>query len=125
MNEDQSSHPTLSNMSSANSANIPSPTPSSFTVDMDTAKPLPIRSSMETPVVHRQEHLSIPAAIMAVSEEFSEFQLSPLSVHAALEGHRDPGREELLLIAHGLARVARKNQEVGCDYQKQLKALKQ
>ena len=90
-------------MSSANSANIPSPTPSSFTVNMDTTKPLPIRSSAETPMVYCQEPLSIPATIMAISEEFSEFQLSPQSMHAALEGHRDPGREELLLIAHGLA----------------------
>ena len=112
-------------MSSANSANIPSPTPSSFTVDMDTAEPLPIQLLTETPVVHRQEPLSIPAAIAAVSQEFSEFQLSPQSMHAALEGHRDPGREELLLIAQGLARVAHKNQEVGCDYQKQLEVLKQ
>ena len=80
---------------------------------------------METPVVHRQEPLSIPATIAAVSEEFSEFQLSPWSVHAALKGHRDPGREELLLITHGLAKVAHKNQEVGCDYQKQLEVLKQ
>ena len=112
-------------MSSANSANIPSPTPSSFTINMDTAKPLPIRSSTETPVVHHQEPLSIPAAIAAVSEEFSEFQLSPHSVHTALEGHRDPGREELLLITHGLARVAHKNQEVSRNYQKQLEALKQ
>ena len=111
-------------MSSANSVNIPSPTPSSFTVNMDTTEPLPIRSSAETPVVHRQEPLSIPAAIAAVSEEFSEFQLSPQSMHATLEGHRDPGRKELLLIAHGLARVVRKNQEVGHDYQKQLKELK-
>ena len=46
-------------------------------------------------------------------------------MHAAFEGHRDPGREELLLIAHGLANVACKNQEVGHDYQKQLEALKQ
>ena len=72
-------------------------------VDMDTTEPLPIRLSAETPVVHHQEPLSIPAAIAAVSEEFSEFQLSPQSVHTALEGHRDPGREELLLIAHRLA----------------------
>ena len=46
-------------------------------------------------------------------------------MHTALEGHRDPGREELILIAHGLARVVRKNQEVGHDYQKQLEVLKQ
>ena len=90
-------------MSSANSANIPSPTPSSFTVNMDTAEPLPIRSAAETPVVHCQEPLSIPATIAAILEEFSEFQLSPQSVHTALKGHRDPRREELLLIAHGLA----------------------
>ena len=124
MNEDQSNHPIPSNMSSTNSANIPSPTPSSFTVDMDTTEPLPIRSAAETPVVHQQEPLSIPAAIMAVSEEFSEFQLSPQSVHAALKGHRDPRREELL-IAQGLAQVVHKNQEVSCDYQKQLEVLKQ
>ena len=112
-------------MSSANSANIPFPIPSSFTVDMDTTEPLPVRSTAETPVVYRQEPLSIPVAIAAISTEFSELQLSPRSVHAALEGHRDPGREELLLIAQGLARVAHKNQEVGCNYQKQLKVLKQ
>ena len=122
--ESQSSHQISSNMSSTNSANIPSPTPSSFTVDMDTAEPLPIRSAAETLVVHQQEPLSIPTAIMAISAEFSEFQLSPQSVCAALEGHRAPGREELLIM-QGLAGVAQKNQEVGCDYQKQLEALKQ
>ena len=46
-------------------------------------------------------------------------------MHAALEGHRTPGREELLLIAQGLAGVVRKNQEVGHNYQKQLEVLKQ
>ena len=93
-------------MSSTNSANIPSPVPSSFTINMDTAEPLPVRSSAETPVVHRQEPLSIPTAIMAVSMEFSELQLSPRSVCAALEGHRTPRVEELILIACGLAGVA-------------------
>ena len=112
-------------MSSANSANIPSPVPSSFTVDMDAAEPLPIRSSAETPVVYRQEPLSIPAAIAAISMEFSELQLSPCTVCAALEGHRTPAREELLLITQGLAGVAQKNQEVSCNYQKQLEVLKQ
>ena len=112
-------------MLSTNSANIPSPVPSSFTVNMDTTKPLPVRSSAETPVVHRQEPLSIPTAIAAISEEFSEFKLSPRSVQAALKGHRTLGREELLLIAQGLAGVAHKNQEVGHDYQKQLEVLKQ
>ena len=112
-------------MSSANSTNIPSPVPSSFTVDMDATEPLPIRSSAETPVVYRQEPLSIPAAIAAISMEFSELQLSPCSVCTALEGHRTPAREELLLITQGLVGVARKNQEVGCNYQKQLEVLKQ
>ena len=96
-------------MSSANSANIPSPVPSSFTIDMDTAELLPVRSSAETPVVYRQEPLSIPMAIAAISMEFSELQLSPRSVCATLEGHRTLGREELLLIMHGLAGVAQKN----------------
>ena len=57
--------------------------------------------------------------------EFSELQLSPHSVCAALEGHRTPGREELLLITQGLAGVVRKNQEVGRNYQRQLEVLKQ
>ena len=92
---------------------------------MDSAKPLLVRSHAETPVVHRQDPPSIPAAIVAVSTEFSELQLSPCSVCTALEGHRTPKREELLLIAQGLAGVARKNQEVGHDYQKQLEILKQ
>ena len=121
----QDNHPIHHNMSSANSANIPSPIPSSFTVDMDAAEPLPIRSSAETLVVYQQEPLSIPVVIAAISTEFSELQLSPCSVCAALKGHRTPAREELLLIAQGLAGVAQKNQEVGCDYQKQLEVLKQ
>ena len=125
MSESQNCHPIPHNMSSANSANIPSPVPSSFTVNMDAAKPLPIRSSAETPVVYRQEPLSIPIAITAISTEFSELQLSPCSVCATLEGHMAPGREELLLITQGLAGVAWKNQEVGHDYQKQLEVLKQ
>ena len=62
-------------------------------VNMDMAKPLPVRSSAETPVVHRQEPLSIPVAIAAISTKFSELQLSPQSVHAALKGHRTLGRE--------------------------------
>ena len=94
-------------------------------VNMDTAKPLPIRSSAKTPVVYWQEPLSIPAAIAAVSMQFSELQLSPHSVCAALKGHRTPTREELLLIMQGLAGVVQKNQEVGHDYQKQLEVLKQ
>ena len=123
--ENQDCHPLSSNMSSTNSANIPSPIPSSFTVDMDTAEPLPVRSSAETPVVYRQEPLSIPAAIAAASMEFSELQLSPHSICATLEGHRTLGVEELILIAHGLAGVAQKNQEVSRNYKQQLEVLKQ
>ena len=92
---------------------------------MDAAKPLPVRSPAKTPVVHHQEPLSIPSAIVAISEEFSDLQLSPCSVCAALKGHRSPRREELLLIAQGLVGVVQKNQEVSHNYQKQLKALKQ
>ena len=62
---------------------------------------------------------------MAVSVEFSEFQLSPRSVCATLKGHRAPGREELHHITQGLAEVVQKNQEVGRDYQKQLEVLNQ
>ena len=112
-------------MSSTNSANIPSPVLSSFMVDMDITKPLPVRSSAETPVVYKQEPLSIPMAIAAASTEFSELQLSPHSICAALKGHRTLGAEELILIAHRLAGVACKNQEVSRNYQKQLKVLKQ
>ena len=92
---------------------------------MDAAEPLLIRLHANTLVVHRQDPLSIPAAIVVVSTEFSELQLSPHSVCATLEGHRSPRREELLLITQGLAGVAHKNQEVGHDYQKQLEVLKQ
>ena len=121
----KSNHPNSHNISSANSANIPSPTPSSFTINMDATEPLPIQSMAKTPVVHCQEPLSIPTAITAVSKEFSELQLSPCSVCAALKGHRSSGREELLLITQGLAGVVQKNQEIGRNYQKQLEALKQ
>ena len=62
---------------------------------------------------------------MAILEEFSELQLSPHSVCAALKGHRSPRREELLLIMQGLAGVAQKNQEVSCNCQKQLEVLRQ
>ena len=125
VNSNQDNHLIPRNMSSANSANIPSPIPSSFTVNMDAAEPLPIRLSAETPVVYQQEPLSIPAAIAAVSMEFSELQLSPHSVCTALEGHRTPTREGLLLIMQGLVGIAQKNQEVSCNYQKQLEVLKQ
>ena len=111
-------------MSSANSANIPSPTPSSFTIDMDTAEALPVQPQADTPVVYWQDPISIPAAIMATSHEFSELQLSPQSVCAALEGHSSPGREELLLIAQGLAGVVRKNQEVLHQWEEDLAKCK-
>ena len=95
-------------MSSANSANIPSPTPSSFTIDMDIAKLLPTQPQVETPVVHKQDCLSIPSEIVATSKTFSELQLSPRSVCTALEGHSSPGQEELLHITQGLAGVVQK-----------------
>ena len=74
-------------------------------------------------MVYQQDPISILVAIVVTSHEFSELQLSPRSVCAALKGHSSPGREELLLIAQGLAGVAQKNQEVGCNYQKQLEVL--
>ena len=92
---------------------------------MDTAEALPIWPQADTLVVHRQDPLSIPAVIMVTSHKFSELQLSPWSVAAALKGHSSPGREELLLIMQGLAGVVQKNQEVGCDYQKQMEVLHQ
>ena len=73
---------------------------------MDTAKALPIQPQANTLVVHRQDPISIPAAIVVTSHEFSELQLSPQSVCTALKGHSSPGREELLLIMQGLAGVA-------------------
>ena len=99
------------------------PTPSSFTVDMDTAETLPVQPQVDTPMVHQQDPISIPVAIVATSHEFSELQLSPQLVCTALKGHSAPGREELLLIMQGLAGVVQKNQEVSCDYQKQLEVL--
>ena len=77
-------------MSSANSANIPSPTPSSFTIDMDITKLLTTWPQVETPVVYKQDSLSIPLEVVATSQEFSELLLSPRSVCAALEGHSSP-----------------------------------
>ena len=76
-------------------------------------------------MVHQQDPISIPAVIVATSHEFSELQLSPQLVCTALKGHSAPRREELLLIAQGLAGVAQKNQEVGRNYQKQLEVLHQ
>ena len=90
---------------------------------MDTAEALPVQPQVNTPMVHQQDPISIPVAIVVTSHEFSELQLSPQSVCTALEGHSAPGREELLLIVQGLAGVAQKNQEVSCDYQKQLEVL--
>ena len=90
---------------------------------MDTTEALPVWPQANTPVVHQQDPISIPAAIMATSHKFSELQLSPRSVCTALKRHSAPRREELLLITQGLAGVVQKNQEVGCNYQKQLEVL--
>ena len=77
-------------MSSANSANIPSPTPSNLMVDMDVTEALPVPPQAKTPVVHRQDCLPIPSEIVVRSNEFSELSLSPRSTCAALEGHDSP-----------------------------------
>ena len=92
-------------MSSANSVNIPSPTPSSFTVDMDITELPPTQPQAKTPVVHKQDCLSIPSEVMATSQEFSELLLSPRSICTTLKGHSSPSQEELLHIAQGLAGV--------------------
>ena len=112
-------------MSLANSANIPSPTPSSFTVNMDIAKPLPTRPQAEMPVVHKQDHLSVPSEVMATLNEFSELLLSPRSMCTTLEGHSSPSQEELLHIAQGLAGVAQKNEEVSWSNHEQFEVLQQ
>ena len=101
------------------------PTPSSFTVDMDIANPLPMWSKAETPVVHKQDCLSIPSDVVATSKEFSELLLSPRSVCAALKGHSSPSWEELLHITQGLAGVVRKNKEVSHSNHEQLEVLQQ
>ena len=106
MNQCQDNHLPHSTMSSANSVNIPSPTPSSFTINIDTTESLPVRPQADTPVVHCQDPISIPAAIVVTSHKFSELQLSPQSVCTTLKGHGAPSREELLLIVQGLAGVA-------------------
>ena len=90
---------------------------------MDATKALPVHPQADTPMVHRQDPISIPVVIVAASHEFSELQLSPRSVCAALKGHSAPRREELLLITQGLAGVAQKNQEVSHNYQQQLEVL--
>ena len=118
-------HSAANPMSSANSANFPSPCPSSFTIDMDITKALPTRPQAETPVVFKQDCLSVPSEVVATSKEFSELQLSPWSVCAALKGHSSPRQEELLHITQGLAGVAQKNEEVGRNHQKQLEVLHQ
>ena len=110
-------------MSSESSKNIPSPTPSSFTIDMDVAEALQVWLQANTPVVYKQDHLPVPQEVVVTSNKFSELQLSPQSVCAALEGHSAPRWEELLHIAQGLAGVAQKHKEVGHDYWQQLEVL--
>ena len=121
----QSSNILHNTMSSANFINIPSPTPSSFTVNMDIAKLLPTCPQVETPVVHKQNSLSIPLEVVAASYKLSELLLSPRSrsICTVLEGHSSPGQEELLHITQGLAGVVQKNEEVSCSNNKQLEVL--
>ena len=64
MNQSQENHPLHLIMSSANSANIPSPTPSSFTINMDVAEALPVQPQADTPVVYKQDCPSIPQEVV-------------------------------------------------------------
>ena len=113
-------------MSLAGSADIPSPTPSSFTINpMDIIKVLPVQPQARMPVVHRQDHLSVPLEVMVTSHEFSELSLSHRSTCATFEGHDSPSREQLLHIAKGLAEVVQKNEDNTRSNHKQLEVLQQ
>ena len=72
---------------------------------MDVTEALPVWPQAETPVVYRQDHLSVPLEIVATSQEFTDFSLSPRSTCATLEGHDSPSCEQLLHITKGLAGV--------------------
>ena len=78
----------------------------------------------ETPVLHCQEPLHIPNQVVAVSDQFSTFSLSPRTICAALEGH-NPDRDQLLLIAQGLDGVVQKNKANAQQNCKQLEILQQ
>ena len=90
---------------------------------MDIAEPLPSWPQGETPVVHKQDHLSIPSEVVATSQEFSKLLLSPRLVCTTLEGDSSPSQEELLHITQGLAGVVQKNEEVSCSNHIQLEVL--
>src|SRR5580692_1672847 len=87
---------------------------------------VPIPPMAETPVVYKQERLSVPQEVLASSNEFSEFELSlsPRSACAAIEGHK-PNKEQLAYIARGLAGVARKNEANTKANQQQLALLQE
>ena len=109
-------------MSSASSANIPSPTPLSFSIDPATFRTPPACPHPETPVLYCQELLHIPNQVVAVSEQLSTFSLSSRTICAALKGH-NPDREQLLLITQRLDRVVQKNKANTWANHKQLEIL--
>ena len=90
---------------------------------MDIAEPLPTWPQVKTLVVYKQDCLSVPSEVVVTFKEFSELQLSPRSICAALKGHSSPGWEELLHITQGLAGVAWKNEEVSHSNNEQLEVL--
>ena len=76
----QSSNVPYTIMSSANSVNIPSPTPLSFTIDMDIVELLPTRPQVKTPVVHKQDCLSIPLEVVVT---FKDTALPQICMHCS------------------------------------------
>jgi hypothetical protein len=61
--------------------------------------------------------------VVASLAKFSEFQLSPRTIHTALEGN-SPSKDQLIYITKGLASVVQKNEEVTQDNKNQLAILK-
>ena len=110
-------------MSSASSTNIPSPTPSSFSIDPATFRmPPSCPLHPKTPVLYHQEPLHITDQVVAILDQLSRFCLSPRTICTAFEGH-NPDRDQLLLIAWGLDRVVQKNEANAQQNHEQLKIL--
>ena len=114
---------TNNDMSSASSANIPSPTPSSFSINPATfGMPPSCTQHPGTLVLYWQEPLNIPDQVVAISEQLSTFCLPPWTICAALEGH-NPDRDQLLLITQGLDGVVQKNEANAWQNCEQLEIL--
>ena len=110
-------------MSSTSSANIPSPCPSSFSINpTDFRTPASLPPQAKTPVLHQQEPLCIPNQVVAVSDQLSTFCLSPWTICTALEGH-NPDRDQLLLITKGLGGIVQKDEANTRENCKQLEIL--